>query len=120
MKGIKQYIQDGIAAQKFTVHTIKIVRTVVFFLLIHIHCDGQLFPVSEAGELTGQAINPSGSKEPGLLFYLSGEKDYYLAYVTIMILPFHRKFSNVISLSFNCQGCCIPELLSKIQETKIA
>ena len=36
-------------------------------------CFAQLLPEPRVGELAGQAVNPSLSPEPGLLFYLSGD-----------------------------------------------
>jgi len=39
-------------------------------------CQGQTSPEPPPGKLAGQALNPSMSPEPGLLFYISGESDF--------------------------------------------
>ena len=49
-------------------------------LILAVFCpvfvSGQLSPQPEAGFLAGQAINTSQSSEPGLLFYLSGDREF--------------------------------------------
>lgn len=40
------------------------------------YCFAQLLPEPRDGELAGQAVNPSHSPEPGLLFYLSGDSQF--------------------------------------------
>ncbi len=49
-------------------------------LLYNWDCLGQLSPEPAAGSIAGQAVNPSISPEPGLLFYLSGDNGFTADY----------------------------------------
>src|SRR5688572_21593766 len=55
----------------------RLTLTVIFlFFLNYKTITAQQFPEPLAGFLAGQATNVSKSPEPGLLFYLSGEKKF--------------------------------------------
>jgi hypothetical protein len=49
---------------------------VILALFYPVTVIGQISPEPQAGFLAGQAVNPSISGEPGLLFYLSGDQRF--------------------------------------------
>ena len=56
---------------------LRFVLIVTFFLYASSEiCFGQLYPETAPGFFAGQAVKPSVSPEPGLLFYLSGENEF--------------------------------------------
>src|SRR3954466_9932566 len=48
----------------------------IAFLMFTMAGKTQVSPEPERGLMAGQAINPAKSVEPGLLFYLSGDKQF--------------------------------------------